>query len=68
VVPRDDALGAATQPHGAARFCTNAYFDRINAIYREYIVKGPPARTFVTVGKCPTSSITRSNASRLQTV
>ena len=35
-------------------FCTNvAYFDRINAIYREYFVSDPPARTFVTVGSWP---------------
>lgn len=35
-------------------FCTNvAYFDVVNAIYRDYFRNDPPARTFVTVGSWP---------------
>ncbi|NQV56506.1 MAG: RidA family protein [Rhodospirillales bacterium] len=34
--------------------CSNAaYFQKVNAIYREYFSKDFPARTFVTVGSWP---------------
>ena len=38
----------------ATVFCTNAgYFDRVNAIYRQYFPVDPPTRTFVNVGSWP---------------